>query len=62
MLAEVVPPVGDLATKTDLAGLELAIEQRISRLERRVFGLFLSLLVPVWGALVAAGVKFVIQL
>jgi hypothetical protein len=42
--------------------LELAFERRLARLERRMFGLVLTLLVPLWAALVAAAVKFVVQL
>lgn len=69
MIAEVVPAAGDLATKgdihllkTDVQAFELRMERRISQMERRFFTLQLTLILPLWGALVAAAVKFVIQI
>jgi hypothetical protein len=69
MIAEVVPSAGDLATKSDIARLEarisdfeLRIERRFSSFERRVLGWSLTLVVPLWAALVAALVKIVLKI
>lgn len=57
------------ATGSDIARLEALIkdleirtEQRFSAFERRVFRWSMTFAVPLWAALVAALVKFVIQI
>ncbi|MEX2395139.1 MAG: hypothetical protein WD826_11740, partial [Actinomycetota bacterium] len=62
MIAEVVPPAGDLTTKADFAELARYVEERLSKTDRRIGAYGLALLVPVWGATVAALLKFVIEL
>jgi hypothetical protein len=57
MIAEVVPAAGDLATKVDLLDVEKRLVDRIASLERRFFAIFA---VPLWGAVVAAVVKYVV--
>ena len=61
LIAEIVPPAGDLTTKADFAGLEarfaefeMRIERRLSSFERRFLLLFF---LPLWGAVAAGIVK-----
>jgi hypothetical protein len=55
MIAEVVPPTRDLATKADLAALELnarfaAMEGRMHAEATRTIKWIVGVFVPVWGA------------
>lgn len=69
MIAEVVPPAANVATKSDIAELKAELKTDMARLEARMsdfearlarnmnrWGAFF--VIPLWGAVVAAGVKF----
>jgi hypothetical protein len=56
------------ALKSDFADLRVdfheharSIEARLAHTDRRIYAFGLALLVPMWGAMVAALVKFVVQ-
>lgn len=64
MIAEVVPAAQDLATKTDIARVEVLIAQTEQRLERRMTAMerryYVVIGVPLWGGAAAALVKYLI--
>ncbi len=53
MIAEVVPPTRDLATRTDLAQLETKIQAETTRTIKWIVGVMVPMFVGTWGTTIA---------
>jgi hypothetical protein len=65
MIAEVVPPASDLATKTDISELKGYLERRFAESDRRVTRSMMRMIVvfvgPLYAALTAEVVKLILK-
>jgi hypothetical protein len=60
MIADVVPPAGNLATREDIQRVLTEIQRAVTEiksLEARIFRWGLAVMAPTWGALVALAIR-----
>ena len=62
MIAEVVPAAQDLATKADVAAVELRLQARFDQLESRMLRWTLTFFVPLWAGVFGVLIAIVTKL